>query len=128
MQLCSASVLSLLFTKATLHPESSVCLRLSLLSIGTPPVPVVPVAPVLISVPPLISARVAVLVRMFMVCVASVLPVMGWRRSAAVTAPVWGLAPPTSSGVGLLGLGLLGVPSQASGAQSVEQEAFVGAP
>lgn len=85
-------------------------------------------ASVLISAPPLVSARVAVLVRVFTVRGASILPAVSWRRSAAVTAPAWRLAPPTSSGVGLFGSGLLGVPSQASGAQSVEQEAFVGAP
>lgn len=95
-----------------------------------PPVPVVSVSvpSVLISVPPLISACVAALVTMFMTCAASIIPVICWRRAAAVTPSFWGLAPQTLSDVGLFAFRLLRAMLQASGAQSVEQEAFVGAP
>lgn len=84
----------------------------------------VPVAPSLVSILLLIFVAAAAPM-MFMVCVASIIPVISGRRSAAHTASVRGLAPQASS---FGRAGLTGVPLQAGGAQGVEEEALVGTP
>ena len=89
----------------------------------------VPFTPLFVSVLLLIFVIAAVPVMMFMVCVASITPVISGGRSAAVAAPVRrGLAPQTPSRGGVSVCGVTGAPLQAGGAQGVEEEALVGAP
>lgn len=86
-----------------------------------------PVAPFSVSILFLIFVTAAAPV-MFMACVASIIPVISGRRSAAAAASVRRLAPQASSCGGASSYGLTGAPLQAGGAQGVEEEALVGAP
>lgn len=80
---------------------------------------------VLIFVQFLISVCAAMV---FMVCVASVTPMICRRCSAAVTSSVTGLVGQAASCFGVRGSRLIVAPLHASGAQGVEEKAFVGAP
>ena len=88
----------------------------------------VPVTPLSVSLLLLIFVIAAVPVMVFMVCVACGAPVIsGWWCSAAVAAPVRGVAPQVPSCGGVSASGRLRAPLQAGGAQGVEEEALVGA-
>lgn len=86
------------------------------------------VPPLFVSLLLLIFVIAAVPVMVFMVRAAPVTSVISGRGSAAVPAPVRGVAPQAPSCGGESGSGLTGAPLQAGGAQSVEEEALVGAP
>lgn len=88
----------------------------------------VPVTPLSVSTLLLIFVIAAVPVMVFVVCVASVAPVISGRCSAAVPAPVRGVAPQAPSCGGGSISRLHSAPLQAGGAQRVQEEALVGAP
>lgn len=82
-----------------------------------------PVSPVVISVLFLLFVVAAVTLMVFVVPI----PVISGRRSAAVASSVPGLAPPAPSCGGVSRSGLSGALLQSGGAQSVDEEALVGA-